>query len=239
MGGKLPTNYASLPSGQQYDARLKQMKNTDNQNHDNYNYWHHFGQFNWDDNTRWWAQIAGDCVDLNTENPAVAEYLINCYGTFIKMGVDGFRIDTGGHIARLTFNKIYIPAFQALGEQYKNKRLNQCPFFLCTEVCARFQGSVTYRNQPVLSPYFYTWAENKSYSWNDDPAYWDTKAIYESTDLSTLDNISSCQQMYADNKTETSSSMPTSSNAVLNGNAYHTPDVSRASGLNVIDFPVH
>ena len=239
VGGKLPTNYSSLPSGQQYDARLKMMKNTDNQNHDNHNYWHHFGQFNWDDNTRWWAQIAGDCVDLNTENPAVAEYLINCYGSFIKMGVDGFRIDTGGHIARLTFNKIYIPAFQALGEQYRYKRLNQGDFFMCTEVCARYQGSVTYRNQPVLSPYFYTWAENKNYSWNDDASYWDNIAIYESTDLSSLDNISSCQQMYADNSHETSSAMPTSTNAVLSGNTYHAPDVSRASGLNVIDFPVH
>ena len=239
VGGKLPTNYSSLPSGQQYDARLKMMKNTDNQNHDTHNYWHHFGQFNWDDNTRWWAQIAGDCVDLNTENPAVAEYLINCYGSFIKMGVDGFRIDTGGHIARLTFNKIYIPAFQALGEQYRYKRLNQGDFFMCTEVCARYQGSVTYRNQPVLSPYFYTWAENKNYSWNDDASYWDNIAIYESTSLSSLDNISSCQQMYADNSHETSSAMPTSTNAVLNGNTYHTPDASRASGLNVIDFPVH
>ena len=239
VGGKLPTNYNNLPAGQQYDNRLKQMKNTDNQNHDNHNYWHHFGQFNWDDNTRWWAQIAGDCVDLNTENPAVADYLINCYGSFIKMGVDGFRIDTGGHISRLTFNKIYIPAFQALGEQYKNKRLNQADFYMCTEVCARFQGSVTYRNQPALSPYFYTWAENKSYSWNNNASYWDNIAIYESTDLSTVDNIKSCQQMYADNCTETSSAMPTSSNAVLNGNSYHSPDKSRASGLNVIDFPVH
>ena len=239
VGGKLPTNYSSLPAGQQYDARLKQMKNTDNQNHDTHNYWHHFGQFNWDDNTRWWAQIAGDCVDLNTENPAVADYLIDCYGSFIKMGVDGFRIDTGGHISRLTFNKIYIPAFQALGEQYKSKRLNQADFYLCTEVCARYQGSVTYRNQPALSPYFYTWAENKNYSWNNDPAYWDGIAIYESTNLNTLDNIGSCQQMYADNNKETSSAMPTSTNAVLNGNDYHAPDVSRASGLNVIDFPVH
>ena len=239
VGGLLPTNYNSLPSGQQYDARLKQMKNTDNQNHDNHNRWHHFGQFNWDDNTRWWAQIAGDCVDLNTENPAVAEYLINCYGSFIKMGVDGFRIDTGGHIARLTFNKIYIPAFKALGEQYRSKRLNDADFFMCTEVCARYQGSVTYRNQPALSPYFYTWAESKNYSWNDDPAYWDGIAIYESTDLNSLANIGSCQQMYNDNCHETASAMPTSNNAVLNGNTYHTPDVSRASGLNVIDFPVH
>ena len=239
VGGRLPVNYLSLPAGQQYDARLKQMKNTDNQNHDTHNYWHHFGQFNWDDNTRWWAQIAGDCVDLNTENPAVAQYLIDCYGTFIKMGVDGFRIDTGGHISRLTFNKVYVPAFKALGEQYKSKRLNGADFFMYTEVCARYQGSVTYRNQPALSPYFYTWAEGKDYSWNYDASYWDGVAIYESTDLSTLANIGACQQMYADNCKETSSAMPTSSNAVLNGNSYHAPDVSRASGLSVIDFPMH
>lgn len=239
VGGKLPANYSDLPAGQQYDARLKQMKNTDGQNHDSHNYWHHFGHFNWDDDTRWWAQIAGDCVDLNTENPAVAEYLIDCYGSFIKMGVDGFRIDTGGHIARLTFNKVYVPAFKALGEQYKSKRLNGCEFFMYTEVCARFQGSVTYRNQPALSPYFYTWAEGVNYPWNYDPAYWDTQAVFESTPLTSMDNISSCELMYNDNKTETAAAMPTSSNAVLDGNNYHTPDRSRASGLSVIDFPVH
>ena len=43
--------------------------------------------------TRWWGQIAGDCVDLNTENDEVAKYLVDCYGQFIMMGVDGFRID--------------------------------------------------------------------------------------------------------------------------------------------------
>jgi len=237
QGGPLPDNYSSLAAGNQYDARLKMMKNTDGQNHDIHNYWHHFGQFNWDDNTRWWAQIAGDCVDLNTENPNVYNYLINCYGTFIKMGVDGFRIDTGGHISRLTFNKAFIPAFAALGEQYKSKRLNQCPFYMFTEVCARYQGSVTYRGQPALSPYFYTWNESKEYSWSDDGSYWDGVEVYESTDLTTLNNIASCQQLYSDNSSE--GSQPTSSNAVLNGNVYHSPDVSKASGLNVIDFPLH
>lgn len=237
-GGPLPDNYASLAASQQYACRLQLMKNTDNQNHDTHNYWHHFGQFNWDDNTRWYAQIAGDCVDLNTENPAVVNYLVDCYGTFIKMGVDGFRIDTGGHIPRLTFNKMFIPRFQQLAEQYKEKR-GGAPFFIYTEVCARYQGSVTYRNQPVLSPYFYTWAESKDYDWSYDTTYWDNTPVYESTALSSMQNIASCEQQYADNKTETAASMPTSDNAVLHGNDYHTPDVSRASGLNVIDFPVH
>ena len=41
-GGKLPDNYLSLPSGEQYGARLREMKNTDGQNHDVNNLWHHF-----------------------------------------------------------------------------------------------------------------------------------------------------------------------------------------------------
>lgn len=237
-GGKLPDYYTDLIPGMQYDSRLALMKNTDKQNHDTHNYWHHFGQFNWDDNTRWYAQIAGDCVDLNTENPATAEYLINCYGSFIKMGVDGFRIDTGGHIPRLTFNKMFVPRFLDIAEQYKHMR-GGTPFFMYTEVCARFQGSVTYRNQPCLSPYFYTWKENKEYAWNYDSTYWDTKEVYEQTSLASLDNIASCEQQYADNSHETDSAMPTSANALLKGNNYHTPDVSMASGLSIIDFPLH
>ncbi|MDO4510621.1 MAG: alpha-amylase family glycosyl hydrolase [Bacteroidales bacterium] len=237
-GGQLPDNYVDMIPKEQYDTRLALMKNTDNQNHDTHNYWHHFGQFNWDDNTRWYAQIAGDCVDLNTENPATAEYLINCYGSFIKMGVDGFRIDTGGHIPRLTFNKMFVPRFHAIAEQYKDKR-GGTPFFMYTEVCARYQGTVTYRNQPALSPYFYTWKENKEYDWNYDASYWDTKEIYEKTDLNTLDNIKSCEQQYADNCHETANAMPTSNNALLNGNEYHKPDTSMYSGLSIIDFPVH
>lgn len=238
-GGKLQDNYRSLPGGQQYSDRLTKMKNTDNQNHDVHNLWHHYGNFNWDEPNRWWAQIAGDCVDLNTENPQTYQYLIDCYGSFIKMGVDGFRIDTGGHISRLTFNAAFLPAFQKLGEQYKHKRLNGCPFFMYAEVCARFQGSVTYRDQPALSPYFYTWQSPSSLlsKWNSDGSYWDNIAIYESTDPSTLDNQNLCLQEAAQNGS--SSSQPRSNNAWLNGNTYHAPDYSQASGLNIIDFPVH
>ena len=35
------------------------------------------------------------------------------------------------------------------------------------------------------------------------------------------------------------STQPTSTNALLNGNTYHTPDYSKASGLHVIDFTEH
>ena len=43
-GGRLPDNYRSLLPGQQYGERLCEMKNTDGQNHDTKNLWHHFGR---------------------------------------------------------------------------------------------------------------------------------------------------------------------------------------------------
>ena len=237
-GGKLKDNYLNLPAGEQYADRLTKMKNTDGVNHDTHNLWHHYGNFNWDEPNRWWAQIAGDCVDLNTENPETYKYLIDCYGEFIKMGVDGFRIDTGGHISRLTFNSAFVPAFKALGEQYKSKRLNGCPFYMFAEVCARF-SDVTYRNQPSLSPYFYTWQSDASLlsQWNSNSSYWQNIAIYESTDPATLDNQKLCLAEHNANLSE--SAQPRSNNAKLSGNTYHQPDYSRSSGLNVIDFTVH
>lgn len=230
-GGKLPDNYASLSD--QYGERLSLMKNTKGKNNDNHNYWHHYGHGNWDNPTRWWMQIAGDCVDLNTEHPYVYNYLIACYSKFIKMGVDGFRIDTGGHIPRLTFNQAFIPAFHAAAEssEAKNKRGNM-PFYMFAEVCARYT-SIWYREQPNLSPLYYTWKENKTYTWDNDPASWDNIVAMEGDGCNTHTNHKSVQQSASD------ASKPTSQNAFLNGNTYHTPDYSQASGLNVIDFTMH
>ncbi|WP_286724596.1 alpha-amylase family glycosyl hydrolase [Alistipes sp. UBA1686] len=234
----LGSDYASLASGSQYARRLAMMKNTDGVNHDKNNYWHHFGNFNWDNETRWWAQIAGDCVDLNTENPIVYNYLVKCYGEFIKMGVDGFRIDTSGHIARLTFNHAFIPAFQKLGEQYASKRLNGAPFYMFGEVCARY-GGVIYREQDALSPFFYTWTSPSKYAWSEDTTEWVGKEypISEGTNF-TNTNMAACEAEYADYSSSNTADFQ-SSNAFLNGNTYHTPDYSNASGFNVIDFPMH
>lgn len=230
-GGKLPDNYASLSD--QYGERLSLMKNTKGKNNDNHNYWHHYGHGNWDNPTRWWMQIAGDCVDLNTEHPYVYNYLIECYSKFIKMGVDGFRIDTGGHIPRLTFNQTFIPAFHAAAEsaEAKNKRGNM-PFYMFAEVCARYT-SIWYREQPNLSPLYYTWKENKTYAWDNNPASWDNIVALEGDGCNTHTNHKSVQQSASD------ASKPTSQNAFLSGNTYHTPDYSQASGLNVIDFTMH
>ena len=228
----LGSDYPGLQPGYQYQRRLAMMKNTDGQNHDPHNYWHHFGNFNWDLPNRWWAQIAGDCVDLNTENNTVAEYLVKCYGNFIKMGVDGFRIDTSGHISRLTFCKQFIPQFAALGKKYEDKRLNKAPFFMYGEVCSRYSG-VQYRGQDNLSPYYYTWKapQNLMDSFDGSQSYWDTQEIYDSGTGYDAKLMPLCEKDNADS--------PESNNTFMLNGAWHEPDYSQSSGFNVIDFPLH
>lgn len=234
-GGKLPDNYTSLPGGEQYAKRLAEMKNTDGQNHDKNNYWHHVGnEWNWDDYSRWYGQIAGDCVDLNTENPYVSNYLVKCYGEFIKMGVDGFRIDTGGHISRLTFNNSFIPQFEQLAEQYKAKR-NGGDFFMYAEVCAR-ERNVIYRNHENCSPFYYTWKESRNYAWDTSETSWNNIVVMEGQ-KGNHTNIQSTDQQGKDDNDD--SSLPNSNNAFLQGNNYHTPDYSKNSQLSVIDFTMH
>ena len=214
----------------QYQRRLALMKNTDGTNHDIHNYWHHTANnWDWDNPSRWMGQIAGDCVDLNTENDEVAQYLVDCYGQFIKMGVDGFRIDTSGHISRLTFNKEFIPQFTALGKQYEDKRLNKAPFFMYGEVCTR-ANDVTYRGQTNLSCYFYTWKSDESLlnAWDGSKSYWDSQVLPEGAEPVGPQQL--CLK-------ETTS--PKSENAKMINGAWHEPDYSQNSGFNVIDFPMH
>ena len=226
----LGSDYPSLLPTAQYQRRLALMKNTDGNNHDIYNYWHHTANnWNWDFPSRWMGQIAGDCVDLNTENDYVAKYLVDCYGQFIKMGVDGFRIDTSGHISRLTFNKEFIPEFVALGKKYENKRLNKAPFFMYGEVCTRM-NDVTYRGQANLSCYFYTWKSDEALlnKWDGSKSYWDNQVIPEGSEPVGPQLL--CLE-------ETTS--PKSNNAKMLNGAWHEPDYSQSSGFNVIDFPMH
>ena len=137
-GGMLPEDYPSMKPANQYATRLAMMKNSDFTNRDIHNFWHHKAWFDWDDPSRWWGQIAGDCVDLNTEHPTVTNYIVDCYSRFIKMGIDGFRIDTAGHIPRLAFNKMFLPQFIAAAESPEAKaKRGDTPFFMYGEVCAR------------------------------------------------------------------------------------------------------
>ena len=227
---RLSANYFSQDGNAQYQERFKYFKNPA---YDTHNYYHHYGTgWNWDLPNRWWGQIAGDCVDLNTENDAVADYLVECYGKFIEMGVDGFRIDTTGHIARLTFNAQFIPQFNALAEKYKAKR-NGGPFFMFGECCARF-GSVIYRDQHNLSSHFYTWKSDQSlinqYNSQSTAAWWDTQKLNEGHD-SPVGPMILCESEKAFNKN--------SSNVFMQNGAWHQPDYSEYSGFSVIDFPMH
>ncbi len=225
---RLSSNYFDQTGDAQYQERFKFFKNPQ---YDNHNYYHHYGTgWNWDLPNRWWGQIAGDCVDLNTENNTVAEHLVKCYGEFIKLGVDGFRIDTTGHIARLTFNKQFIPQFTALAEQHKAAR-NGGPFFMFGECCARY-GSVIYRDQHNLSSHFYTWKSDQSLlnQYNGTQAYWDTQNLPEGHD-SPVGPMALCESETAFNKN--------SNNVFMQNGAWHEPDYSQYSGFSVIDFPMH
>lgn len=235
---KLPADYYSLEPGEQYSHRLGLMKNTRGINQDTHNYWHHYAHFNWDDASRWWGQIAGDCVDLNTENPATSNYIVNCYSNFIKMGVDGFRIDTSGHIARLTFNNAFIPQLHAAANTPEAiaARRGNTPFYMFGEVCARAE-EVIYRDGDYnCSPCFYTWKEDKDYPWDYSETSWDNYVVMEGETGEHVNALSVLQQ--GEDYTG-KSKIKHSNNAWLNGNEYHAPDYSQSSNFNVIDFPMH
>lgn len=204
---RLPSNYASLTPSEQYQARITAMKEGIN---DSENIYHHEKSLSWEGYTVQTGQIAGDCVDLNTENPKVIDYLVDSYTKYINMGVDAFRLDTVKHISRLTLNNEYIPAFKAAGGE---------DFYMFGEVATRYR-QVWNNNIPAISTPFYTWKETKDYSWS-------TLAEREQ---STLQHWNDNQQV---------NEQPTSKNHLLNGNTYHTTDESIRSGLDVIDFPMH
>lgn len=207
-------NYAVMNGGAQYNARIETMKSADGDPDDIY---HHYGNFSWETQGEQVAQIAGDCVDLNTENPRVAEYLVDSYGKFIRMGVDAFRIDTMKHINRLTLNKYFFPALH----EYAKRCRGDDYFFMFGEVCARTTELYNH-GIPALSPSFYTWKEEKTYAWGDKKT-----------------NYASAEKNYVDYK-EGNSDTRTTRNAYLgSGYSYHAPDHSQWSGNSVIDFRMH
>ncbi|MCX7922517.1 MAG: alpha-amylase family glycosyl hydrolase [Clostridia bacterium] len=206
---QLPANYDTMTPAQQYDARINLMK-TETTNNNKY---HTEKSLSWESYTVQTGQIAGDCVDLNTEEPTVAQYLIDAYNQYIDMGVDAFRVDTVKHINRYIFNKYFNPAFMQRGGSN---------FFMFGETCSRYRN-VWNSGIPSISSPFYTWKESKTYAGDGYNDY--------------LKNKASVEQNWADNSTTTG--QPESNNHYLNGNDYHTPDYSRRSYLDQIDFPMH
>ena len=199
-------NYNSMLPDAQYQARLAVMKEDAN---DTNNYYHHEKALSYGTHTEQTGQMAGDCVDINTEHPTVAKYLVDTYMDYVNMGVDCFRLDTEKHINRWTLNSAYFPSFTAVED-----------FYIFGEVCARRHGAFN-EGGASDSCFFYTWKEDSAAQWSND---WNTNYQY---------SIKHFQQY------QTTAESWSSNNTYLNGITYHTPDYSKANGTGVIDFPMH
>ncbi|MDE5777174.1 MAG: Ig-like domain-containing protein, partial [Lachnospiraceae bacterium] len=171
------------------------------------------GGGDWDNYNVQVMTLADDCFDLETENPKVYNYLIDCYKNYINMGVDAFRVDTVKHLSRLTLNSRILPALMETGGDN---------FYMFGEVCTK-GSNVWYRDQPGISTCFYTWNNDSDWisKWSD-------------TDLSVNEGL--VESHY---NAQSMSDQPKSNNAFLNGNEYHTPDYSEKSAMNAIDFQMH
>lgn len=211
----------SLPSSKDYG--MEKISDSDIYNPNNYYHTGYFQSLNWDDWTCKFAQIAGDCVDLNTENPAVAEYVVDSYSNYIEMGVDGFRVDTVRHIPRVALNLMYNQQFLD-----NAKNVGKSNFLMFGEICTRYT-SIWYRGHAEESTPYYTWKESNS-KWADQWS-WGTSA----EDVNHNMNVTFDHYLEEDDPTDE----PTSDNAFLNGIEYHTPDRSMASGMEGIDFQMH
>lgn len=250
-----PEEYWAQKPGVQYQQRLNLMKNvtysgdngnstgpqpadkdfsmdkisqSDTYNPNNYYHTGYFQSPNYDDWTTKFSQIAGDCVDLNTENPAVAEYVVDSYSKYMDMGVDGFRVDTVRHIPRVSLNIMFndqlMDAAKAAGKPN---------FYMFGEICTRYT-SVWYRGHAEESTPYYTWKESNSKwadSWN-----WGTSA----SDINDNMNLVLKHYLEEDNYNgDMDSTQPKSDNAYLDGLTYHGSDRSMASGMDAIDFQMH
>ncbi len=205
------SDYDNAIGGIQYGARINAMKED---SIDTDFIYHHAKTIDWNSEMCQLGQMAGDCVDLNTENPTVYNYLIDCYNKYINMGVDGFRVDTVKHISRLTFNKTFMPAFMQTGGEN---------FFVFGETCARYRGRWN-EGVPALSPSFYTWKETDGdFGWG--------------TDHKT--NSAAATAHFGKYKSSFEPPFTGIPNHKLNGNDYHKPDWSQRNHLDQIDFPMH
>ncbi|MCG5217424.1 carbohydrate binding domain-containing protein [Streptosporangium soli] len=178
-------------------------------------YYHQCWIGNWEgaDSKSCW--LHDDLADLNTESKVVQDYLIDVYNKFIDMGVDGFRVDTAVHVSRLMWNRRFLPALREHAVSRHGEKGKD--FYVFGEVAA-FVHDKWNRGSVNHSAQFYTWKERREF----DPD--DAKAVVEQFDHENL--------MGTGNQ-------PTSTNAFLNGNSYHAPDHSKASGMNVIDMRMH
>ncbi|MGV9559073.1 carbohydrate binding domain-containing protein [Streptomyces sp. NPDC003522] len=171
---------------------------------------------NWEGEDSRSCWLHEDLADLDTENATVQNYLIGAYDKYIDMGVDGFRVDTAVHIPRTTWNRRFLPAIQERVTRQHGAGAAK-NFFVFGEVAA-FVNDKWNRGSVNHSAQFYTWKEREEYA---------------------ADDAEAALEMYDHEQRIGPAGQPTSTNAFLQGNSYHTPDHSRFSGMNVIDMRMH
>jgi hypothetical protein len=208
-----------LPAAKDYD--IGKLSPSDVFNPNNYYHSGYFQNLNGDYWDNKFCQIAGDCVDINTENPAVAEYLVDCCSMYVDMGVDAFVIRDARHIDRLSLNMQFIEQIKDL---FIAKGKEPAVFL---DVVTRY-NDVWCQDKATESTPYYTWKESNS-KWADQWS-WGTSA----------EDINNNMNVVFDHMIEEDdiSDEPESDNALLNGIEYHTPDRSMA-GANVNDFTMH
>ncbi|MEU4167230.1 carbohydrate binding domain-containing protein [Streptomyces sp. NPDC026665] len=179
-------------------------------------YYHQCWIGNWEGEDSRSCWLHEDLADFNTENTTVQNYLIGAYDKYIDMGVDGFRVDTAVHIPRVTWNRRFLPAvYDRVTQRFGTEAAKN--FFVFGEVGA-FVNDKWNRGSVNHSAQFYTWKERKDYSADDATA--------------AIEQYTYEEQLGTGNQ-------PTSTNAFLSGNSYHTPDRSQFSGMNIIDMRMH
>ncbi|MGN1111671.1 MAG: alpha-amylase family glycosyl hydrolase, partial [Acutalibacteraceae bacterium] len=209
---------ASIPLDK---AEYDRVSHSDKYNSNNYYHNAYWRSYNWDDYATQYSQIAGDCVDLNTENPEVLNKIVDIYSDYIRRGVDGFRVDTLRHMSRLSLNAQVLDPLNNTGGS---------GFYMFGEACTR-HTDVWYRGMASESAPFYTWDE-------PDGSPFLNQWLYSGSDPDTVaNNLDLTLDHWIENYDP--SEQPTSDNAFLNGNEYHEPDYSQNSGMGVIDFPMH
>ncbi|WP_181871064.1 carbohydrate binding domain-containing protein [Sphaerisporangium album] len=171
---------------------------------------------NWEGEDSRSCWLHEDLADFNTENAQVQKYLIDAYNRYIDMGVDGFRVDTAVHVPRVTWNRRFLPAiYDHITQKFGAGKAKD--FYIFGEVAA-FVNDKWNRGSVNHSAQFYTWKERKDYS---------------------ADDVAAALEQYDYEEQLGPGNQPTSTNAFLNGNAYHAPDHAKFSGMNIIDMRMH
>ena len=204
-------NYTQLPAAQQFQARMDLLRESLNSDE----IYHRETNMNFDNYLSQQGSMAGDCIDLNTENPVVALYLAESCFNYAAMGVDAIMLMSASHINRWTLNEGILPLLKDMLDAA------DLELDVYIEMVDR-SLDIWNRNNPSASVQFYTWKETES-QWQNN---WDN--------TSPTANIQTSIDHY--NAHSTLGDEPTSNNAVLDGITYHTPDHSNFSGMHIYDY---